>query len=78
MRSRVQRQPKETGFAACAFGLMFALPRIFFRKDGTLNLRWWLTAAPFGLSMWMLILGVAGVIDPAIAPESLAFMSRME
>lgn len=32
------------------FALMFSLPRIFFRSDGTKNLRWWLTGAPFGIS----------------------------
>jgi protein-S-isoprenylcysteine O-methyltransferase Ste14 len=32
------------------------LPRFFFRADGRLNLKWWLTAAPFFLSTLFVIL----------------------
>ncbi|MEV5510661.1 methyltransferase family protein [Streptomyces orinoci] len=31
------------------FGLIGALPRLFFRPDGRFNLKWWLTALPFFL-----------------------------
>ncbi|SON61450.1 hypothetical protein MSIMFI_02960 [Mycobacterium simulans] len=31
------------------FLMIIVTPRIFFRKDGAFNLRWWLTALPFGL-----------------------------
>lgn len=37
--------------AFLGFGLLMALPKIFFRSDGTMNLRWWLTGSPFGCSM---------------------------
>jgi protein-S-isoprenylcysteine O-methyltransferase Ste14 len=43
------------------FALMFALPRVFFRADGKMNLRWWVTATPFGLSCWGVVLTLAGV-----------------
>jgi protein-S-isoprenylcysteine O-methyltransferase Ste14 len=42
--------------------LMFALPRVFFRTDGKMNLRWWLTGAPFALSAhatWLTWVGVS-------------------
>ena len=41
---------------------MGALPRIFFRKDGKLNLRWWLTASPFFASAVSAALSFAGVV----------------
>ncbi|MEV0186138.1 isoprenylcysteine carboxylmethyltransferase family protein [Streptomyces sp. NPDC050625] len=31
------------------FALITALPRVFFLRSGTLNVRWWLTALPVGL-----------------------------
>lgn len=36
--------------ALSGFFLMFVLPKVFFRGDGRMNLRWWITAAPFGIS----------------------------
>src|SRR5689334_22056713 len=33
------------------FVIMFALPRVFFRSDGKMNARWWLTGAPFGIAL---------------------------
>ena len=45
-----------------AFAAMGALPRIFFRKDGRLNLRWWLTASPFFASAVFVALSFAGVV----------------
>ena len=44
------------------FALMFALPRLFFRGDGRMNLRWWLTGAPFGLAangVWLTWAGIS-------------------
>jgi protein-S-isoprenylcysteine O-methyltransferase Ste14 len=53
------------------FFLMFSLPRLFFRGDGTKNLRWWLTGAPFGLAANGIWLTWAG-ISPQLAPASVA------
>jgi len=42
--------------------LMFALPRVFFRLDGKMNLKWWLTGGPFALSahgVWLAWVGVS-------------------
>ena len=44
-------------FWACS-GL---LPRLFFRKDGRLNLNWWLTALPLLTPPWLLVLAAFGV-----------------
>ena len=44
------------------YALMLALPRIFFRSDGRMNLSWFLTASPFGLSAVGVALAWAGVI----------------
>ncbi|MCW2879715.1 MAG: putative protein-S-isoprenylcysteine methyltransferase-like protein [Sphaerisporangium sp.] len=40
------------------------LPRIFFRKDGSFNLMWWVTATPFFAVPLVLTAGVAGYLDP--------------
>ena len=47
----------------CALALIGLLPRVFFRP-GRLNARWWLTAAPFGVSAATLLLGLAGRVAP--------------
>jgi protein-S-isoprenylcysteine O-methyltransferase Ste14 len=44
--------------------LMGALPRIFFRRDGRLNLRWWLTAAPFFAGSGTVVLAALGLVAP--------------
>ncbi|HEX2312156.1 MAG TPA: isoprenylcysteine carboxylmethyltransferase family protein [Thermomonospora sp.] len=44
------------------------LPRLFFRQDGTFNLRWWLTAAPFFVNPAVFVAGAAGAFD-RIAPD---------
>jgi len=44
--------------------LMGALPRIFFRRDGRLNLRWWLTAAPFFAGSGTVLLAALGLATP--------------
>jgi protein-S-isoprenylcysteine O-methyltransferase Ste14 len=45
-----------------AFAAMGVLPRIFFRKDGTFNLRWWFTASPFFVSAASVALSFGGVV----------------
>ena len=40
------------------------LPKLFFRQDGSYNLMWFATAAPFGLCGVVLGLGIADVIAP--------------
>ena len=47
----------------CFMGL---LPRIFFRSDGTFNLMWWLTSAPFFLATIVVSLNYFGVMPPMI------------
>ncbi len=47
--------------ALSGFVAMFILPKVFFRSDGTMNLRWWLTAAPFCLSFHGVWLAWAGI-----------------
>ena len=41
-----------------------ALPIVFFKKDGRLNLLWWLTAAPFFLCTLFLVASLGGYIPP--------------
>ena len=43
------------------FVIMFALPRVFFRSDGQMNARWWLTGAPFGIALHGVWLAWAGI-----------------
>lgn len=45
--------------------LIGLLPRIFFRRDGHLNLRWWLTALPFFVAALMLLTHQAQLL-PAV------------
>jgi protein-S-isoprenylcysteine O-methyltransferase Ste14 len=40
------------------------LPRIFFKREGRLNLMWWLTAAPYLLCSIALIAAFFGAFDP--------------
>lgn len=49
--------------------LIAALPRFFF-QGGELNLRWWLTAAPFITAGGLLILGMTGFIEPYVAADA--------
>jgi protein-S-isoprenylcysteine O-methyltransferase Ste14 len=53
-----------------AFGLVGLLPMLFFRRGGRFNARWWLTAAPFFLCAVLLVLALAGVLAPWVAPAS--------
>lgn len=38
------------------------LPKLFFKKDGSFNLMWWLTASPFLLCTLFLLLSFAGYL----------------
>jgi protein-S-isoprenylcysteine O-methyltransferase Ste14 len=49
------------------FALMFSLPRIFFRSDGSMNLRWWITGAPFGISLLGVCIAWTGA-SPQLVP----------
>jgi protein-S-isoprenylcysteine O-methyltransferase Ste14 len=51
----------------CNFGAIGLLPLVFFRKDGTYNLRWLVTAAPFFLMPVLLVLGRAGILNSFLA-----------
>lgn len=51
------------------FACIGILPRIFFRSDGTLNLRWWATAAPFFVTSIFLIVAYVAGWD-ALVPRS--------
>ena len=45
------------------FAFIGVLPRVFFRSSGRFNLMWWLTAAPFVLSVLFLALTFWDVMD---------------
>ncbi|MFI9103445.1 methyltransferase family protein [Streptomyces fildesensis] len=51
------------------FAVIGALPRVFFRSDGRFNLKWWLTALPFGLSP-LFVAGSTAVGWEPITPDS--------
>jgi protein-S-isoprenylcysteine O-methyltransferase Ste14 len=51
------------------FALIGLLPRIFFRRDGRLNGRWWATAVPFGVAPLFLIAAYAAGLAP-LTPRS--------
>jgi len=50
------------------------LPRIFFRKDGVFNLKWFATAAPFFVSFFLVGAASLGYLQPTFArsPDVLA------
>ncbi len=52
------------------FGLIGLLPVLFFRRDGTFNLRWCLTALPFCVAVAMVISGWLGFLSPLLAADS--------
>ncbi len=64
--------PTVAVLALTGYLLMFALPRVFFRADGRMNLRWWLTAAPFGLSFHGVWLAWAGLTPRLLEGDGLA------
>ena len=43
-----------------------ALPLVFFKRDGRLNLLWWLTALPFFVAGVLLLLASAGWLLPVV------------
>lgn len=49
------------------FAAVGLLPILFFRRDGRLNARWWLTAAPFFAAPALLAAAAAGLLQPATA-----------
>jgi protein-S-isoprenylcysteine O-methyltransferase Ste14 len=51
------------------FALIGLLPRIFFRHDGRLNARWWVTALPFGIAPGFLIAATVAGLAP-LTPRS--------
>lgn len=61
-------------FLTQALNLMLigALPQIFFKRDGHLNMMWWLTALPFGVAGLGLVAGQLGFITPVIPFDSIA------
>jgi len=48
------------------FILIGALPRLFFKKDGKLNFKWWLTAFPTIVCLLFLFIGYIGWVSPTI------------
>jgi protein-S-isoprenylcysteine O-methyltransferase Ste14 len=48
------------------FGFIGALPRIFFKKGGSYNPMWWLTASPFFVCAAALVATSAGVRHPLL------------
>jgi protein-S-isoprenylcysteine O-methyltransferase Ste14 len=51
------------------FALIGLLARIFFRRDGRLNARWWATAVPFGVAPLLVIAAYAAGLTP-LTPQS--------
>jgi len=49
-----------------AYGVMYALPYIFFKSDGRMNAKWWLTGSPFGVSLLIILLGQKGFVTPLV------------
>ena len=58
--------------ALANLALIGLLPRVFFRRDGRLNGRWWLTAAPFFVTGATLFAGALGVVSPSSEPLGVA------
>jgi len=46
------------------FALVGLLPLLFFRRDGRLNARWWLTAAPLFAAPLVVLAATAGIVTP--------------
>jgi len=59
------------------FGLIGALPLVFFRRDGVYNLAWLATAAPFFIMVGLLLLGRFEMLNPVIeAGSTLAIVTQ--
>lgn len=63
--------PSSIALAAVNLAGIGALPRMFFRRDGRLNARWWLTAWPFFAAGAFGALAVGGAVDVS-APHDAA------
>ena len=48
-----------------------SLPLVFFKRDGRLNLLWWLTALPFFAATGLVLSAMLGLIQPLVGPQSL-------
>ena len=48
------------------FGVIGLLPRVFFRRDGRLGVRWWLTALPFFACPVLLVVAYLAHADPLV------------
>jgi protein-S-isoprenylcysteine O-methyltransferase Ste14 len=60
------------------FALVCALPFIFFRRDGSFNLMWCLTASPYVIYPTIIILGYLGKLTTfAIPAETLSIMQSV-
>lgn len=55
--------------------LIGLLPHIFFRADGKLNVKWWMTAAPYFLAAAVLLLTYLGIIKPVAGASAMAQMA---
>jgi protein-S-isoprenylcysteine O-methyltransferase Ste14 len=49
------------------FGVIGLLPRVFFRRDGRLGARWWLTALPFFACPVLLLAAFVLDVDPLVS-----------
>jgi protein-S-isoprenylcysteine O-methyltransferase Ste14 len=59
----------ESGFLALLNYIYIGLlPVVFFKKDGNLNLRWWLTAAPFLIASGTILANMLGYTQALIFP----------
>ncbi len=54
------------------FGVVGLLPLLFFRRDGRLNVRWWLTAAPLFAAPLVVVGAAAGLVTPVTRQLELA------
>lgn len=58
-----------TALVLCSFITIGLLPIVFFRRDGSFNLPWLATAAPFFAVPAVLLLGQFGVLVPGYAAQ---------
>lgn len=60
-------------FLVQALNLLFigALPKVFFKRGGRLNMMWWLTALPFGVAGVLLVMSLVGLVSPRFAFDGL-------
>lgn len=51
------------------FAYIGVLPFVFFRRDGKLNLMWWLTASPLFASSGLIAMSYLGLLTPWYPPD---------